>query len=73
MPVANKQTIDFLRSIETCTHGLEFMPEERLDQLPPDVASHIKELEDLLSTLSCSATSVLFHLGHMPFAARGRK
>ena len=71
--VASKQTIAFLRSIETCTQGLEFMPEERLNQLPDDVAAHIEELEDLLSRLSLEATAVLFDLGHLPFVARGRK
>jgi hypothetical protein len=67
------ETIQWLRSVETCTHGLEFMPEERLEKLPNDVAAHIEELEDLLSRLSLEATAVLFHLGHLPFIARGQK
>ena len=51
-----QRTVNFLRSIETCTQGLEFLSEEQLDRLPPGVASHIIELEDLLSRLSCEAT-----------------
>lgn len=74
MQRANRQTIDFLRSIETCTHGLEFMSEEQLDDLPEGVALYIEELEELISRLSCEATAVLFHQGYMPFtAAKGRK
>lgn len=73
MATTSKQTIDFLRSIETCTHGFEFMPEEKLAQLPEHVVAHIEELEDLLSRLSLEATAVLFDLGHLPFHARGRK
>jgi hypothetical protein len=69
-----KQTVDFLRSVETCTLGFDFMPEEGLDKLPDGVAERIMEMEDLLCTLSLQATAVLFDLGHMPFiAARGRK
>ena len=71
--MTDRGTIQWLRSIETCTHGLEFMPEETLDELPDGVAAHIVELEDLLTRLSLEATSVLFHLGHLPFIARGRK
>lgn len=62
----------FLRTIETCTHGFEFMPEERLNELPPDVANHIIELEDLICRLKCEATAVLFDNGYFPFIAKRR-
>jgi len=71
--MSDRETIQWLRSIETCTHGLEFMPEDKLDELPDGVAAHIVELEDLLSRLSLEATAILFHLGHLPFIARGQK
>jgi hypothetical protein len=67
----SKQTVEFLRTIETCTQALEFMSEEKLNRLPEDAALHIEELEDLLSRLSLEATAVLFDLGYLPF--RGRK
>lgn len=72
MSTTHKHAINFLRSIETCTQGLEFMPEDKLAQMPEDVAAHIEELEDLLSRLSLEATAVLFELGYLPFVAGGR-
>ncbi len=68
-----KQTVDFLRTVETCTVALDFMDDEELAQLPEGVSARIMEMEDLLCTLSLSATVALVRLGHMPFIARGAK
>jgi len=65
-----QELFNFLRSIETCTHCFDFMPEERLEQLPTDVRGHIIELEELIGRLSCEATAVLFHQGYLPFIAK---
>jgi hypothetical protein len=69
--MASRDPIQFLKTISTATRYLEFIPEERLAELDPHIASHIEELEDLLCRLSCEAEAVLWHASQSHTSKRG--
>jgi predicted transcriptional regulator len=68
------EIIKFLKSVSTVTRCMEFATEEQLGSLPPHIAKHIEELEDLLSRLSLEAEALLWRAGrgHELYAKKGR-
>jgi hypothetical protein len=68
------EIINFLKSVSTATRYMDFATEEQLASLPPHIASHMEELEDLLSRLSLEAEALLWRAGrgHELYAKKGR-